>query len=159
MSEETKKTPIPYDCRLKQRKKAIVQRRCTVSADGEPNRVEMIDTFAWLSASGLLAVPVMRYGCYGCICEHDKTLDDSLCAFDGHPFPRVFNLTHVPTGMAIIAAHEEEQAFEIMDALDAIPGWERVSIEGISSDAATKQAVVDALAKVREARKARGHHS
>ena len=158
MSETTKR-PAPYDVRLKERKKAIIQRRCDIAAEGEPQLVGMVDTFAWLSASGLLAVPVMRYGCYGCACEHDFSLDDSGCASSGHPWPRVFNLTHVPTGMAIIAAHEEEQAFEIMDALDAIPGWERVSIEGIQEDTVTKQAVVDALAKVREARKARGHKS
>ena len=159
MSDKTKKRPEPYSCRLNERKKAIIQCRCNVAAEGEPQRVGMIDTFAWLSASGFLAVPVMRYGCYGCACEHDMTLDDSGCAPGGHPPQRMFNVTHVPTGIAIFPAHEEDQAFEIMDALDAIPGWERASIKGIQDDAATKQAVVDALAKVRDARKERGHRS
>ena len=111
------------------RKKAIIRLRCNVAPGREPQVIDMIDAFAWLSASGLLAVPAMHYDT---------------------------NVTHVGTGMAIADARDKDEAFAMMDALDVIPGWERVSVEGIRSDAAMKQAVRDALASVRSARDARG---
>lgn len=102
--------------------------RCNVAPAGEPQRIGMVESFAWLSRSGLLAVPAMRND---------------------------LNVTHVPTGMGIVPARDETEAFALMDALDVIPGWERVSIEGIGNDPATRQAVIEAIASVRGRRQPR----
>lgn len=136
------RTDPTYECNIPERPKIVVTRM----GDTGP-----FMSFAWASNSGRLCVPVAFYGCRACPSEFDDDLCDEI-----HPAFREHWVVHVATGYAVRQFEEFDHAFELMDALDALPCWDLSDKDAVTSAPGAKEAIVEIMANVRKARADRG---